>query len=66
MLNYGADWINDVSGGRHDPEIFNVIADKGSPYVLTHSRGNSKTMDSLAKYKDVVKDVKMNYPIKLI
>jgi len=25
---------------------------------LTHSRGNSKTMDSLAKYKNVVKDVK--------
>ena len=58
VLNVGADWINDVSGGRHDPEIFNVIADKGSPYVLTHSRGNSKSMDSLAKYKNVVKDVK--------
>ncbi len=58
VLNAGADWINDVSGGRHDPEIFNVIAEKGCPYILTHSRGNSKTMDSLAKYVDVVKDVK--------
>ena len=58
VLESGADWINDISGGRHDPEIFNVLADKGSPYVLTHSRGNSKTMDSLAKYNDVVKDVK--------
>ena len=58
VLNVGADWVNDVSGGRHDPEIFNVIADIGCPYVLTHSRGNSKTMDSLSKYKNVVKDVK--------
>ena len=58
VLNVGADWINDISGGRHDPEIFNVIADKGCPYVLTHSRGNSKTMDSLAIYKNVIKDVK--------
>ena len=58
VLNTGADFINDISGGRHDPEILNVIADNGCPYVLTHSRGNSKTMDSLAKYKDVVKDVK--------
>ncbi len=58
VLNIGADWINDISGGRHDPEIFNVIADRGSPFILTHSRGNSKTMDSLAKYKNVVKDVK--------
>ena len=58
VLNVGADWINDISGGRHDPEIFNVVADKGCPYVLTHSRGNSKTMDSLAIYKNVIKDVK--------
>ncbi|WP_269624854.1 dihydropteroate synthase [Prochlorococcus marinus] len=58
VLTVGADWVNDVSGGRHDPEIFSVIADKGCPYVLTHSRGNSKTMDSLAKYTNVVKDVK--------
>ena len=58
VLNIGADWINDVTGGRHDPEMFNVIADKGCPYVLTHSRGNSRTMDSLAKYTNVTKDVK--------
>ena len=58
VLSVGADWINDVSGGRHDPEIFNVIADKGCPYVLTHSRGNSKTMDSLATYSNVIDDVK--------
>ncbi len=58
VLDVGADWINDVSGGRYDPEIFNVIADKGCPYVLTHSRGNSKTMDSLAQYTNVVEDVK--------
>ena len=57
-LKAGADWINDISGGRHDPEIFNVIADYGCPYVLTHSRGNSKTMDSQAKYQNVVIDVK--------
>ena len=58
VLNVGADWINDISGGRHDPQIFNIIAEKGCFYVLTHSRGNSKTMDSLAKYSNVVLDVK--------
>ena len=57
-LNAGADWINDISGGRHDIEIFKVIADHSCPYVLTHSRGNSKTMDSLARYNNVIKDVK--------
>ena len=58
VLNCGADWINDISGGRHDSEILNVVAHIDCPYVLTHSRGNSKTMDSLAKYTDVVKEVK--------
>ncbi len=58
VIDVGADWVNDVSGGRHDPEIFNVVADKSCPYVLTHSRGNSKTMDSMAIYKNVVVDVK--------
>ncbi len=57
-LNAGADWINDISGGRHDPEMFKVIADYGCPYVLTHSRGNSKTMDSLTNYENIVRDVK--------
>ncbi len=58
VLNSGANWINDISGGRHDPEILKVVADSSSHYVLTHSRGNSKSMDSLAKYNNVVKDVK--------
>ena len=57
-LNVGADWINDISGGRHDSEIFNVVADFDCKYVLTHSRGNSKTMDSLINYKNVLVDVK--------
>ena len=64
-LNAGADLINDISGGRHDPDIFNVIADYGCPYVLTHSRGNSKTMDSLAKYNNVVNDVKNELTIQI-
>ena len=57
-LDSGADIINDISGGRHDHEIFKVVADYGCQYVLTHSRGTSKTMDSLASYKNVLIDVK--------
>tara|TARA_Y100001968_G_scaffold17743_1_gene14035 strand:- start:293 stop:1072 length:780 start_codon:yes stop_codon:yes gene_type:complete len=57
-LKVGANWINDISGGRHDPEIFNVIADFGCLYVLTHSRGNSRTMDSMTKYQNLVINIK--------
>ena len=58
VLDYGADWINDVSAGRHDPRILEVVANANCPYVLTHSRGNSLTMNNYAKYKNVSLEVK--------
>ena len=65
VLNVGADWINDISGGRHDSDIFNVVADYPCLYVINHSRGNSMTMDSLTKYENVVSDVKNELGIQI-
>jgi dihydropteroate synthase len=56
-LAAGADWINDVSGGRRDPAILGVVAQARCPYVLMHSRGDSRSMDALTDYRDVVEDV---------
>jgi dihydropteroate synthase len=49
-LAAGADWINDVSGGRQDPAILSLVAQAGCPYVLMHSRGDSHSMDGLTDY----------------
>lgn len=57
-LAAGAHWINDVSAGRRDPEILSVVAEFGCPYVLMHSRGDSRSMDDLATYTDVVAEVR--------
>ncbi len=57
-LAAGAHWINDVSGGRRDPAILGVVAEFGCPYVLMHSRGDSRSMDGLAVYGDVVAEVR--------
>ena len=57
-LEAGANWINDVSGGRRDPDLLRVVADAGCPVVLMHSRGNSRTMDQLTNYTDVVQEVR--------
>jgi len=57
LLN-GASWINDVTGGRRDKEILNVVSKFNCPFVITHSRGNSKSMNNLSKYEDLLNDVK--------
>ena len=56
-LSNGADWINDVSGGRRDEEILDVVSEFNCPFVITHSRGNSKNMNNLAIYNDITFDV---------
>ena len=56
-IEAGADWINDISSGRHDNQILNVVAEAKCPFVLTHSRGNSKNMNSLSIYNDLIKDI---------
>ncbi len=57
-LLYGADWINDVTGGRRDREILDVVSKFNCPYVMTHSRGNSQTMNELSKYENLLKEIK--------
>ena len=56
-LEHGADWVNDVTGGRRDAELINVVSRFECPYVLTHSRGNSQTMNSLNIYDDLLKEI---------
>ncbi len=57
LLN-GANWINDVTGGRRDINILDVVSKFGCPFVITHSRGNSQNMNELSNYEDVLNDVK--------
>ena len=57
LLN-GANWINDVTGGRRDRKILDVVSKFNCPFVITHSRGNSQNMNKLSKYENVLNDVK--------
>tara|TARA_Y100001970_G_C14244987_1_gene867490 strand:+ start:715 stop:1533 length:819 start_codon:yes stop_codon:yes gene_type:complete len=56
-LIHGANWINDISGGRIDKDILKVASEFSCPIVLTHSRGTSLNMDDLTFYKDFINDV---------
>lgn len=56
-VEVGVSIVNDVSGGKADPDMFAVVAALNCKYVLMHWRGHSKEMNSLAVYEDVVLDV---------
>ncbi len=53
----GADMINDIGGGRLDPEMFDTIAALDLPYVLMHIQGRPATMQLNPQYSDVVREV---------
>jgi dihydropteroate synthase len=53
----GASIINDVSGGLADPDMFKVAADTGATIIISHWRGFSDQMDTLATYNDVAAEV---------
>jgi len=57
-LAAGAAIVNDVSGGLGDPDMARVVAAAGCPWILMHWRGHSKDMNALARYGDVVADVR--------
>ena len=56
-LEFGEVIINDVSGLRHHEEMPKLIAETGARYIAMHNRGNSKTMDGLTDYTNLVDDV---------
>jgi len=58
-MSAGAHMINDVSGGKADPEMLPYVATLDVPYVLMHWRGPSNIMNTLTNYDDVVRDVTM-------
>jgi dihydropteroate synthase len=58
-IKLGVEYVNDVSGGLADPNMYSLIAKSPDvQYIIMHWRAHSKDMQELAVYKDVVKEVK--------
>ena len=53
-LGEGANIINDVSGGLHDPQMLPIAAEMRASIVLMHMRGTSRTMGKLTSYPEGV------------
>ncbi|WP_415003664.1 dihydropteroate synthase [Aeromicrobium sp.] len=59
-LEAGAVLVNDVSGGRADPDMLAVVAQAGAPFVVMHWRAHSAAMQQAdhTRYDDVVAEVR--------
>ncbi|HEX6913991.1 MAG TPA: dihydropteroate synthase, partial [Chitinophagaceae bacterium] len=53
----GASIVNDVSGGSMDETLIGTVAKLGVPYVCMHIKGTPETMQQLADYDDVAREV---------
>lgn len=53
----GASIVNDISGGRLDPDMLSVVGTLRVPYICMHSKGTPATMNREAQYEDVVREV---------
>jgi dihydropteroate synthase len=57
-LDAGADYVNDVTAFRGDPELAGLVAERGVDCCLMHMLGTPRTMQRDPRYDDVVSEVK--------
>jgi dihydropteroate synthase len=56
-LDAGALLVNDITGGRGDPAMLPLVAERRAAFILMHMQGNPKTMQVAPTYENVVDDV---------
>ena len=56
-LNLGAEIVNDVSGGKDDPEIIQLCNDRKCSYIIMHMQGTPETMQNNPTYNNVVSEI---------
>lgn len=56
-IENGAAIINDISAGNLDAKMMETIAKYQVPYIMMHMKGTPQTMQSLAQYENIVKEM---------
>lgn len=56
-IENGAALINDISAGLLDEKMLETVAKLQVPYIMMHMKGTPKTMQSLANYDDLLKEM---------
>lgn len=53
----GVDMVNDISGGQFDDQMWSMVAKLKLPYILMHTKGRPKDMQSKTTYQNVSIDL---------
>jgi dihydropteroate synthase len=56
-LSHGANLINDISGGRKDDQMLDVIAKYKVPYILMHMLDRPETMQDDPSYNNILLEI---------
>lgn len=56
-IENGACIVNDISAGSLDENMMQTVAKLQVPYIMMHMKGNPQTMQSLAQYENIVKEM---------
>ena len=56
-IENGAAIINDISAGNLDEKMLETVAKYDVPYIMMHMRGTPETMQKMANYDNIVKEM---------
>ncbi len=56
-IENGAAIINDISAGKLDDTMLETVAQLQVPYIMMHMKGTPQTMQSMAQYGNIVKEM---------
>jgi len=63
--DFGADIINDISGGEIDKAMFETVAQLHVPYILMHMRGTPQTMQQHTDYTNMMEEIMLYFANKI-
>ncbi|PKB18101.1 dihydropteroate synthase [Flavobacterium sp. 5] len=56
-IENGAAIINDISAGKLDDKMLEIIAKFQVPYIMMHMKGTPQTMQTFTQYDDIIKEM---------
>ena len=64
-IENGAAIINDISAGNLDAKMLGTVAKLQVPYIMMHMKGTPQTMQSLAQYENIIKEMLFYFSQKI-